>query len=720
MIARLTLIITLVCTTTLYGVERDRDRVLNELFSEGVVVDLREPIYSEGVLTTDKGGVITAPNIRVQGLRLAYIRKMVDGEPVCRIEAEGNLMVEYHDKAFVGESLEYDFTTCEGVVRCGRGALAPWFFGGELIELCADGSYIINNGYLTTSANKKTDWQIRASRVKVSDQHLLSANNVQFRFIKLPLFWLPSYRTNLHTLWKPPIKYHARWSGALGPRIGFSYLVWGQHDWNTFLLLDYSFKRGLGGGIETLYEEDCGPRRLYSKSYYAKDASVQDPNQRERYRFAGSFHDAYDCDAFVIDVGYDKLSDKYMATDYYQKGFDSRTIGRSHATIHRKEASWMASIHTHFRLNDFQTVKQELPTVSTSLRPWTMGSSGIVSDSRGRVSYLMFRYDKDLIGVNNFDASRIEVDQHFYRHISVGQLVFTPSAGANAIYYGDGPNNDPVDQIVGQAGCKVFSHLHRFYGCAKHNISPYVDYNIYSTSSRPIDDHYLFDIDDGWYTLNMLRFGLINTLYFKRCDDSVQRKLFLDIWANAFFYNKTMEQSIPKAYSALEWKVTDRLNYLATAAWDFERQEVDHYNLRAAWTYNEDLAISAEFRHREDYAWRKVDYNNFVLDSYHTEVDLRNSSLSDRRDTFLAHLFYRFCPTWAFELKSRSGWHRRTQPNLWEYQVDLHGSLRGQWKIRLTYQHEEDDSRVALNISLGASPPKDTCCPTVKMARGNY
>jgi len=707
--------------SSVYGTTKtDTEEFLGDVFKEGVIVDLREPVYSDGLLKTDKGGVVTAPNIRVQGRKLVYIRKMVDNKPVFRIEAEGELMVEYCDRAFIGERLEYDFQTGEGFVIAGRGAMPPWYFGGDFIELCSNGSYIIRNAYLTTSANRDTDWQIRAAKVKVNKHSLLDARNVQFRFVKLPVFWLPSFHTNLKTLWKPPIRYHARWSGELGPRAGLSYLIMGGEEWNLYLLLDYSFTRGLGGGIETHYQEECGPRSLNTKSYIANDSSVQDPSQRERYRLAGNYHDTLDNDRVIVDLAYDKLSDKYMATDYYQKGFDTNVIGRSHLTVHRRECSWMATLHAHARLNEFQTIKQELPTISASLHPWTIGASGIISETRARASYLVFRYDENLTGVRNFDAPRLEVEQTLLRSVHLGPLSLTPSIGVVGIYYGDSPKDSTSNQVVGILTCRTHTDLCRFYGCCKHNIQPYLHYTYYSTSSRPTVDHYLFDIDDGWCHLNMLRLGLANTLYAKKCEGCVQRRLLVDTFANAFFSTDTMDKTVPKIYSQIDWKVTDCFNAIATTAWDFSQHEVDHYNLRTAWTRDEDLAIAVEYRHREDYSWRKLDSDNYVLENFHPEADLRASSLSDRRDILLAHIFYRFCPTWAIEVRSRIGWHRRTESELLEYQADLHGALRGSWKVRLSYQHKENDNRFAINIALGAQPPKERECPTVKMARGNY
>ena len=69
------------------------NKLLKEVLEEGITVDLRDPVYCDGVLTTDQGGVITGPNIRVQARNLIYTRQ----DEIVTMEAEGQLLVEYGD-----------------------------------------------------------------------------------------------------------------------------------------------------------------------------------------------------------------------------------------------------------------------------------------------------------------------------------------------------------------------------------------------------------------------------------------------------------------------------------------------------------------------------------------------------------------------------------------------------------------------------------------------
>jgi hypothetical protein len=133
--------------------------------------------------------------------------------------------------------------------------------------------------------------------------------------------------------------------------------------------------------------------------------------------------------------------------------------------------------------------------------------------------------------------------------------------------------------------------------------------------------------------------------------------------------------------------------------------ELDHYNVRTEWTYSPNFALAVEYRHRSSYDWRKADHTNFILDSFRTIQELRDSQLSDRRDTLLLHMFYRFHPSWAFEFKSRSGWNRILEPSYNEFEIDLLGTLRSAWNFKLSYQHKEDDDRISVYMTIGIQRP---------------
>ena len=168
----------------------DEIKKMNKLFDRGIKVDLRSPTFKDDVLSTDQGGVVRGPNIRIQAQNIRYTKKIVDGTETLTVEASGDVALEFGLYFFVGEHLEYDFIAKKGVIYSARSAVEPWYFGGDSIELLPDNTYIVHHGFITTSENHKTDWHVAADIATLKENHLFRADNVKFKFLQLPLLLL--------------------------------------------------------------------------------------------------------------------------------------------------------------------------------------------------------------------------------------------------------------------------------------------------------------------------------------------------------------------------------------------------------------------------------------------------------------------------------------------------------------------------------------------------
>lgn len=685
---------------------------VDDLFTEEVVVDLREPNYVDGVLSTDQGGVITSPSIRVQAQKITYTRKTVDGVPVFQIEAESNLMIEHGERIFTGEHLEYDFIEEEGSVRNGKFFSEPWFVGGDIIELHADGSTDVINGVITTSEREEKDWQVQAETIRILSDNLLKASNVRFRFVKLPVFWLPSFKTNLNTFFKAPIKYRFRFSGKRGPRIGLSYQFLEWRDWRARLLLDLSFRRGLGGGFETTYTRPSGAE-IRTVNYVARDISISDPDQGTRYRFQGSYAELFNDGLVDLEVTYDKLSDRDMATDYYEQGIDFERAERTQLSVRTQWPYGYARFVSRFRINGFQTVKQQLPTLAFSVQPLPAGESGIVFDSRFKAEYLDFQYANSVTGAKDFDAVRLFAQPRCYRSFDIGVVRATPELGFTGIWYSETPKMG--EEFVGVAtfDVHVTTRLRKEYHRLRHHIEPYAHYRFASDPLSRGDEHYIFDIEDGWHRIHSFRTGFRTVVQAPGRMPAAPR-LTTDLYAHTFLCTNKLEHAVPRVHFDVTWNATSQISHEFESAWDTARGEIAHFNVRTGWTINEDIATSVEFRHRNAYTWRKLDPENFMLDMFRSEVTLRNSDLSDRRNTLLWRLFWRFHPRWIMELNNRSGWLRSDDGDYNEFQVNLSTRLKSAVDCKFSYQHRETEDRftVAINLaSRGRPKEKKTKLP---------
>ena len=694
---------------SLFGDPLDDIKYINNIFEKGIKVDLRCPTYSDGVLSTDQGGVITGPNLRIQARKIRYIRKTNEGSPIFSLEAEGDVALEFGDYFFVGESLEYDFLTKTGTIFNARSGVEPWYFGGSAIELCADGTYVLYNGFITTSENYQTEWQVTAEEASLQDDHLFKAKNVQFRFLQLPVLWLPSFNINLDSIFDSPIRYNISWGGKQHTRLELQYEIFSWRRIKNFVRLDYRIKRGLGGGFYTLYSSEDHKANFEMINYVARDSSVVNPKERTRYRFQGVYSNFWDDDNISVDLSWDKLSDIYMATDYDDRNLEIETAGRTQLTLRRQQDDfWIANFFTRVRVNTFQTIKQELPTFEANVKPFTLGSTGIVSENLWRLSYLDFQYAKHSEHVHDFNSTRIEFYHKLYRAYRTGIFTTTPEIGGLAIYYGSNPHADDHWVTLGMASIETNTQLRKYYGSYQHVIKPFLKYQYYTMPGVRPNKHYIFDIEDGWYRLNMITFGIDNSLYNHENFDVVGRWIHFELFAHAFIDTPTIKSPIPVVYTRTTWNSLPTLRHIFHVAWDTERNEFYHFNFRNEWTINPNTAFAIEWRHRDSFDWRKADHTNFILDSFRSEKELHHSQLSDRRDTLLFHLFYRWHPNWAVEFETRRGWNRRHEANYTEYEIDILGTIQTAWNVKLSYQRKEydrNDNRFALYFNVGLPRP---------------
>ncbi len=685
--------------------------------SDEVSVCLRDPVLSDGVLTTESGGVLTAPGLRIQAQCLETCYNKGESPGAIKVKAEGDLLLEYCDHIFSGCMMEYDFEHKRGIIYNGRGMLYPWYTGAQYVELLPGGEYVLHNGFLSTSNSWQPDWRLCVSRAYINRHRMLTAKNVQFRLMNLPLFWTPLLKTNLNWLADSPVRYRVRWGGRQGLRVGIMYKALDWKWFKAFLRLDYRFSRGPGVAIETQYCSPDGTESFCSRNYAARDSSTRDPNMRFRYRLQGIYQKSFRDELLTLCGSYDKISDEDMPNDYSDKDLELKTAGKTQLYLRSQSCYGITDLTARIRANSFETVKEDLPAVGIALRPFTLGSSGVISENRFHFGYHDFRFSDELPTARDYNSTRVEFCHTLYRPFSWQWGTITPEAGAVAIYYGNSRDQSSKWVTLGRFGALASSTFHRYYGCYKHVITPYAHYKHFTKPNTGPDEHFIFDLRDGWDNLNTLRLGTRGLLYQKLDCGTVAYRMDADIYTYLFLDTPTIASTAPRLYTEVGLNASPSLRYSTLLVWNQERQILDEYNIRTQWTASESLAIDAEYRYRSDYRWRKVDPCNFVVDSFRTETALRASAMSDKRSTALVHAYYRMTYDLAVELRYRHGWKRHTQPDYNEYQFDLCKTLRSSWHLKLSYQYRESDHRMAVHIKIGQKLPscRPCCCPSYSL-----
>lgn len=668
-------------------------------------IDLKNPTFINGILYTEEGGVITGPDLRIQARKIAYTDKIADDVHTQTIVAEGDLLMDYGDRVFVGSRLEYDFINHTGTLFDGKTFTDIWFVGGDQIEMKPDGSFYIYNAFITTSESQDNTWEINAKKVKITNDNFLAANNIRFQFLKVPLLWLPAFKTSLKSFSDPPIKYKVVWDKGIGPRLTMRYRLFSWRDFNLFFRLDYRLKRGLGAALETEYFTPDDKTTFVTRSYVAKDKSFPYEKGPHRYRFQGLYHTETDDARSFIHLTYDKLSDNRMVGDFKSDDFEINTQRRTRLLAEHHPDIGFVRLSVQPRLNRFQTIEQELPLLTIGIRPFSIGKSGIISENTVSAGYLDYVYAQDVrddfhkFGLrSSTHSARIETANSLYRPFWIGPMTFTPQIGILGIFYSSSPDHEAIGQGMLSYGADLRTQLTGIYPQLRHQIESYLHFEGLTKPTAGVREHYYFSIDDGITQLNQLRIGVRNTL-FSTPLTSLVPDLSADLYTYAFFGERAFANALPKAYCDLEW---NRPSYLLRGgiAWNFEQSLWDYVNGVAEWTINENVALGIEFRHRSKYDWRKAWHHNFFVDIARSIPSLLDSPLSDGRDTLLTRFFFRLAPKITCQVQTRHGWGRKSEPRYNAGRIDLYTMLTCSWRLRLSYERIPGDNRFSSSISL--------------------
>lgn len=673
---------------------------------KGITVDLRNPTLSENLLITNEGGVVEAPGFRLQARNIELTRLEYNGEFFYRLDAAGDLRLDYQDTVFTASSMTYDFSTRSGLLRNARTGMIPWFFHAESVYLFSSGHYRLENLSLTTSPYRLADWRIEAQNVVITPEKMLYGKHITLRFGSLPIFWLPCWKTDLNLLGESPIRYYYRFGGFQGPKIGVAYRWWQSETFTSTLRLDYRLSRGPGIALETEYENPVRNLFFATRTLAARDSSLNRPKERFRYRLQGVFNTTLLDGNVTMCASYDKISDEDVPTDYADRDWEIETAGLTQCAFRSQLEMCILNLTTRIRANPFETVKEELPTYNIHFRPFAIGKTGIMSQNEIEVGYFQFQYSNEQPMLRDYESTRIEMHHLLYRPTQIGWLQCTPSAGLVAIYYGRDPEHTPAFNVLGTFGLECTSAFYRTYGRYKHVLIPYIRYAYYTYPTISPNQVYVFDISDGWYTINSAKVGVRSLLYERPSATALPwLRVSGELFTYAFINTRRVKALVPRVYAQVQWDILPTLCWNIQTAWDFQHGRMDHYNHRIAWTASDTFAIAFEYRHRSAFCWRKVEPDNLILDFFRTENQLRHSLVSDRRDTVLLHAYCQMRHDMAVEGWLHTGWNRLKEPNYYEYQVDFVRTIRSSWCMRLSYQHKEDDHRVAFSFNLGVKPP---------------
>lgn len=693
------------------------------LEGDAVVVNLFNPTYCAGVLFTQEGGAVQSPTFWLQAQTICYTQT----EEEHTLYAQGELLFDYRGQFLRAETLFYDFNSCSGHLTGVRLIAFPWLIGGDEVMIDAKGTLTLTGAYLTPQTSPRKDLIVRAEAIVVSpcissqeiERREIKARKLTLHLGKLTLMELPdlNFYTDQSTEW--PFRIDWGWHGFRGAYIGVEVPLGGIDDFECHGRLDGYLCHGIGAGIATLYDPPCTPTFWASTSYYAYDVSIADPKKRNRYRFLGTYATLFD-ENTSFDFVYDKVSDAQMASDYLNDDFELDTAQKTELFLHHAHQGWLANLFARAKLNSFQTISQELPTLEFALLPYEIDPTGLVFEHRALASYLDFSFSNEVPARNNFRSGRFEVRPTLYRTFVLPPFTITPQARWIGIYYTHSPLR-PLDSIeenqvtghgVGQSvadlSIDLTTSLGRCYEICDdawtHVLEPYGALHYLSPPRSSLNQHYIFTVDDAYAKLALLRFGVRQLAV--RCGEI---PLSLDLYANAFFQKNAFDRTIPKVYLDIEAYPTPFSFFSCATAWNVQKGVIDFFDSRWDWTLSENLALALEYRHRSRYAFRKADFYNYLLEVVRSEEALIHSDLSDRRDLIMLDLFYRLHPNLTTEIELRHGWHRPHESAFFEYQIGIETPIFENFRLGFIFEKKETDTRCSFSLTYAPRPPPRCC-----------
>lgn len=685
---RFLLALTLVGGSLVYGQEAPPSNA-EVPASQELKVNLKDPEFSHGVIKTIHGGIIESDTMRIQARLIEYINRTENGLPVKKVIAEEDLMLEFAGRIFVGRKLEYDFVTKKGILWDGRTATDFWFIGGDEIELEPDGSIRLNNAYVTTVEGQNQWWELRSPSIDLSEKNMLAAKGLKFNFFKIPLLWLPSFKIHMKFLKDPPIKYRVLWDQVLKEKITMRYELYSTETFSLFGRLDYRFRYGPGAAIETNYHSLDQKTLFQTKSYGAIDKLIPQERGDKRFRFQGLFHTHAHKEKTQIHMTYDRMSDDKMPQDFKGDEFEVDSQQRTLLWTTHQSRNFFSRLNVQPRINRFQNINQQLPYLMTTVRPFQLGPSGVISENSFSAGYLDYVFGKQLAKeLPSTHSARLETNNSIYRPFPVGPFTFTPRVGVIGIFYSNTPEKTSGSQGIFSYGCETHTRLLKSYPSVKHVAEPYLHYEGLTQPQLNNQQHYFFNLEDGYASLNTLRMGLRQSFYLRRHPNFLP-DFSVDLFTYGYFGKTAFNRYFPKAYTNFEIRRPSLL-VRGGVAYNFQQQLFDYSNILTDWTVNEDLALGLEFRHRSRFDWRKANHENFILDVYRPIQDLLHSPISDGRNTLLSRIQMRLSPLWTLNLKSHFGWGRRNEPNYNEQSASLTTYLASKWTVTFTYGRTAD------------------------------
>ncbi len=320
-----------------------------------------EATYRDSKLTCDEATIY-------MDTKDAYLRGAV------RLVQLGNLLK--------GDEIVYNFETRKGTVVAAEGEAGPWRTRGDRAEKIAVDSYLHRSGYLTSCDFEQphSRFQSREVRVYLDDRVVLK--DALMYVGPVPILYLPSYTHPLDDK-RPRVTIVPGKDKQWGLFLLTAWRVYFHENLQGRFHVDYRERLDLATGLDLKYLIPGGGEGLF-REYYTLERSLNrkhawsrftrprkdhPTNERERFRF--QLRHVWEVDDRTrATLEYNKASDGTIIKDFFEREFgDNAALPGTYFQLNHSSPWFGLSLLVTKRANRFETVTQQLPSLTFGLRP---------------------------------------------------------------------------------------------------------------------------------------------------------------------------------------------------------------------------------------------------------------------------------------------------------------------------------------------------------------
>ena len=444
--------------------------------------------------------------------------------------AEGNVVLTTQGAELKGEKVNYNFGTKVGTILKARASSGGWYAFGDKIELLSNSAYKVINGYITSCNLPKPHYKITAKSITIDPlTNKVVAKDVSVEVGNTPVAYLPKYRFNLKTGGWPTVNVvpgkKSQWGFfalnsyryEIDDKNSLTFRADERSRWGLAEGFDYKYAlNGLGGGL--------------LKTYYTYQHNVDrnEPLKGEQQRYLIEERHRWDINDHVMAImEYHRMSDATMTKDYfYREEYDREPSPESYVYVLDKQPEYSASILARKRVNNFQTVTEQLPETRFDLKDQRLFDMPIYFKTDTTFTNLNLK-----TSANANDTSVIRFDT--YNKLSmpfrlVNSLSFAPFVGMRDTFFSRSLNDD-TDQLrtAFYTGFDLSAKFFNTYDVSgkflgvdfnklHHIVTPTIEYTYIHQPSVSASNLEQFDDIDALTKTSDFTLGLENKLQTKR------------------------------------------------------------------------------------------------------------------------------------------------------------------------------------------------------------